>query len=324
MILDMNKFYWIITFFVIFIVIALAISPEVYLVACSKGILVWATVVLPAIFPFLFFTKILTDLGVMNVLATKFTIFTSIFKTPPIGAFAFLTSILSGYPVGAKVVSDLYENGSITKEDAFKITTFTSNSGPMFILGSVGIGLLLSRRLGLIILFSHIIGAILNGILYRNHKEKPTNIRFSTQSINNISFQPAELMWNSIISILIIGGYICIFFVLIEMLNYLNILPPIATFFSSITGINSEIFVAIFNGLFEITHGCIDIANLQLTEFTSTILCCGLITFGGLSTMMQAIVFLQKFQMRLGFFLKQKLTHTIFSILFCIIFLLIF
>lgn len=320
----MKKFYFILSFLVVLILLALAISPEIYLIACSKGILVWATVVLPAIFPFLFFTKLLTDLGIINIIASKFTVFTSIFKTPPIGAFAFLTSILSGYPVGAKVVSDLYENGSITKEDAFKMTTFTSNSGPMFILGSVGIGLLLSRKLGLIMLFSHIIGALLNGVLYRNHKEKVNTINYKAQSIKKVSVQPAQLMWNSIMSILIIGGYICIFFVLIEMLNHLYIIPPIATFFASITGINSELFIAIFNGMLEMTHGCIDIAGLKLNDFTSGILCCGLITFGGFSTMMQAIVFLQKFQMRFSFFLRQKLTHTLFSVLICTLLLLIF
>lgn len=319
----MKKFYWIISILVILIMIALAITPQIYLRACSQGILVWATVVLPAIFPFIFFTKILTDLGVMNILSTKFNVFTKVFKTPPISAFAFLTSILSGYPVGAKVVSDLYESGSITKEEAYKITTFTSNSGPMFILGSIGIGLLFSRRLGLIMLFSHILGAVLNGILYRNHKEKNFICAFKSQSIKN-QFQPAELMWNSIVSILIIGGYICIFFVLIEMLNHLNIIPAVAFFFSSITGTNCDILIAIFNGIFEITHGCLDITNLHLSDFSSTIICCGLITFGGFSTMMQAIVFLQKFEMRLGFFLKQKLTHTLFSIIVCAILLLIF
>lgn len=261
------KAYWVSSVFIILIITFLALTPEIYINACFQGILVWATVVLPALFPFLFFTKILTNLHIINIISEKFTIFSKIFKTPPISAYAFLTSIISGYPIGAKIVSDLYENGSINKEDAFKMTTFTSNSGPMFILGSVGIGMLLSRKIGLIILISHIIGAILNGLLYRNHKEKVNSFNYTNKTINKNSFQLAQTMWNSISSILIIGGYICIFFVLIEMLNHLNIFPIISLFLSSITNLDNNVLLGILNGIIEMTHGCIDIAKLELEQF---------------------------------------------------------
>ena len=168
----MKKAKWILSILLLFIIISLAISPNIYIEACENGIIVWATVILPAIFPFLFFTKILTDLGIINIITNKFKIFANAYKTKPISLYAFCMSILSGYPVGAKVVCDLYQKGFIDKQDAFKISTFTSNSGPMFILGSVGIGMLHSKTLGLIMLFSHIFGALLNGLIYRNYKVK--------------------------------------------------------------------------------------------------------------------------------------------------------
>ena len=323
---------------ILIIIIALAISPNIYIKASGEGILVWATIILPAIFPFLFFTKILTDLGVINTITNKFTLFAKIYKTPPISAYAFTMSILSGYPVGAKVVCDLYESGFINKEEAFKICTFTSNSGPMFILGSVGIGMLCSRTLGFIMLFSHIIGALLNGLLYRNHKEKFNTYSYKFSLINytnktsskilssqiNSTFSIGESMWNSVTSILIIGGFICIFFVIIEMLNNLYIITPIANFLHSLTGIDTQIFVGILNGIFEMTHGCLDIANLQFSPILLCCICCGLITFGGLATMMQAFAFLQKFGMRFKFFMCQKITHTLISIIICFILCLIF
>ncbi|MDD2227220.1 MAG: hypothetical protein PHH71_01375 [Clostridia bacterium] len=415
----MKKAHWFLSILIIFIIGALVISPDIYLSACLQGILVWATVVLPAIFPFLFFTKLLTDLGIVNIIASKFTLFTKLFKTPPISAYVFLMSIISGYPVGSKIVSDLYENKSISKEDAFKMTTFTSNSGPMFILGSVGIGMLFSRTLGLIMLFSHIGSAVLNGLLYRNHKEKTniktfnlndkkfekdflnTNMNYNSdfgvflyntyrfedfdnkffnkenrQIDNNVSafkiqenknnnrryvfkigdknssniqstrnnldekiskntikiktstqstsYQFAQSMWNSISSILIIGGFISIFFVLIEMLNHLNIISSFTSFLSTVFGGDSRVYAGIFNGVVEMTYGCLDISKISLSEFWATLICCGIITFGGISTMLQAIIFLQKFNMRPGFFLKQKVTQTMFSILICAVLLLLF
>lgn len=301
---------------------AIIINPAIYITSCLNGIIVWATVVLPALLPFMFFTKTLTELGVAEILATKFKLFPKIFKVPSVAVYVFVLSILSGYPVGAKIVADLYESGNITKEEAYKITTFTSNSGPMFILGSVGIGMFANKKLGIIILISHILGALINGLIYRNHKEK--NLEKNKKIIvkNNLSL--GELMWNTVNSVLIIGGFIALFFVIIEILNNLHIFSPISNLFSSIFNCNSNIFNAIFNGIFEITRGCLDISKLGLNEFFSGLLCTFIISFGGLATAMQAFVFLKKFDMRFSFFIKQKITHAIFASIISIIILFIF
>ena len=301
---------------------AIVINPEVYITSCLNGIMVWATVVLPALLPFMFFTKTLTELGVADILASKFKLFPKIFKVPSLAIYVFILSILSGYPVGAKIVADLYESGAISKEEAYKITTFTSNSGPMFILGSVGIGMLTSKKLGIIILISHILGALINGLIYRNHKEKNTEINKKIIEKNNLSI--GDLMWNTVHSVLIIGGFIALFFVIIEIINNLNIFSPISNLFSKIFNCDANIFTAIFNGIFEITRGCLDISKLGLSELVSGTLCTFIISFGGLATAMQALVFLKKFDMRFSFFIKQKITHAIFASVIYFILLLIF
>lgn len=301
---------------------AIVINPEVYITSCLNGIMVWATVVLPALLPFIFFTKTLTELGVADILASKFKLFPKIFKVPSLAIYVFILSILSGYPVGAKIVADLYESGAISKEEAYKITTFTSNSGPMFILGSVGIGMLTSRKLGIIILISHILGALINGLIYRNHKENSTEINKKIIEKNNLSI--GDLMWNTVHSVLIIGGFIALFFVIIEIINNLNIFSPISNLFSKIFNCDANIFTAIFNGIFEITRGCLDISKLGLSELVSGTLCTFIISFGGLATAMQALVFLKKFDMRFSFFIKQKITHAIFASVIYFILLLIF
>ncbi len=301
---------------------AIVINPEVYITSCLNGIMVWATVVLPALLPFMFFTKTLTELGVADILASKFKLFPKIFKVPSLAIYVFILSILSGYPVGAKIVADLYESGAISKEEAYKITTFTSNSGPMFVLGSVGIGMLTSRKLGIIILISHILGALINGLIYRNHKENSTEINKKIIEKNNLSI--GDLMWNTVHSVLIIGGFIALFFVIIEIINNLNIFSPISNLFSKIFNCDANIFTAIFNGIFEITRGCLDISKLGLSELVSGTLCTFIISFGGLATTMQALVFLKKFDMRFSFFIKQKITHAIFASVISFILLLIF
>ena len=131
-------------------------------------------------------------------------------------------------------------------------------------------------------------------------------------------------MWNTVRSVLLIGGFIAIFFVVCEVFNNLGIFNNIAFLLSKITGLNAPIFSSIFNGLLEITKGCLQISKLAINENVTAILLTAIITFGGFATAMQAIVFLKKFKMKMSFFFKQKITHTIFSTIVCAILLLIF
>ncbi len=62
-----------------------------------------------------------------------------IFNVPGEGAFALLMGIVSGYPVGAKIVSTLKENHLCTSLEAERLIAFTNNSGPLFIIGTVGV-----------------------------------------------------------------------------------------------------------------------------------------------------------------------------------------
>ena len=198
------------------LLLAIIINPSIYIQSCLNGILVWGTIVLPSLLPFMFFTKTLSVLGIEEILNNKFKFFSKIYNTPPCSLYVFFMSILSGYPVGAKMVSDLYENGTITRTQAFRISTFTSNSGPMFILGSVGIGMLANKKLGLIIFFSHIIGALINGLIYRKHKEEELIIN-KKNSIKT-SFEIGDVMWNTVRSVLLIGGFIAIFLLFAKFL----------------------------------------------------------------------------------------------------------
>ena len=60
-----------------------------------------------------------------------------LFNVPGEGAFAFLMGLISGYPVGAKIVTDLKDNNLCTTEEAERMLCFTNNSGPLFIIGTV-------------------------------------------------------------------------------------------------------------------------------------------------------------------------------------------
>ena len=71
-----------------------------------------------------------------------------LFNVPGEGSYAFIMGIISGYPVGAKIINKFVEEGTCTKSEAERMLAFTNNSGPLFIIGTVGISLFGDIKIG--------------------------------------------------------------------------------------------------------------------------------------------------------------------------------
>ena len=91
---------------------------------------------------------------------------------PVHGAFALAMGITSGYPVGAKVASDLYIKNLCTKTEAERLLAFTNSSGPLFIIGAVGTGMFFDSKVGLLLFLTHFLASISVGILFRFYKRR--------------------------------------------------------------------------------------------------------------------------------------------------------
>lgn len=311
----------------IFVMIMLATNPSEYMQSCLNGISIWGISVLPALFPFFFFSGILTKLQFLDVLGNKLSkIMQKTFHTSGSSGIIYLISIISGYPVGAKITSDLYQKGVFSRDEVVRINAFASTSGPLFVIGAVGVGMLCNHTLGVILLISHLLGALANGLLYRNYhysRESCINIQ-NSQGVNE---SISSTLYDSIISILVVGGYIVIANILIDMLTNLGVLSVLGGFidtFASFLGCSANIGTGISNGILEITRGCKDLSLVSLSPQILVPLMCGLISWGGLSIQLQALTFLQKCGISARFYMLQKFTQAIISALICWIFCIIF
>jgi sporulation integral membrane protein YlbJ len=226
-------------------------------------------------------------------------------------------SILSGYPVGAKLTADIYKSNKINSAQAQTISSFTSTSGPLFIIGTVGIGFFNNQKIGIIVLISHLISALLNGLIYRNKKENKVSTLTFSQSNNILN----ESMTNSIQSIMVVGGFIAIFYMILNILLSINAFDLPLIMLEKI-GINYNIGTSIISGLIEVTTGALKLSECGLNIKTSCTILSFLISFGGLSIHAQAYCFLKDFGMSYGKFLIQKVTHAILSTLVTLIILL--
>lgn len=291
------------------IITLLIFLPEKAMRFFTQGILIWATKVLPALLPFFILTKLLSYTTFTNSVGKFLTPITNnLYRVGGVSGYIYIMSIMSGYPVGAKLTADFYNSGNISAKEAVTITSFTSTSGPLFIIGTVGVGLFESKDLGILILLSHYIGAIINGLVYRN--THTTSIQ-TTQKLK--SYNPLnESMSGSIISIMVVGGFIALFYMILQIVLDTNILNPILNIFS-IFNIQPEIIASILSGFVEVTTGATMLSKCLLSTNTSAILLSFLISFGGLSIHAQAFCFLKDFNMPYYKFLIQKITHAIIS-----------
>ncbi len=298
------------------------LKPSVYVASALNGVKLWALVVLPALLPFFFFTALLSKISVTEKLAKILEKpCKKLFKTSGFAAYVFLMSVLSGYPVGAKIIGDLGENGLIDSDDATRTSTFCSTSGPLFIVGSVGVGMFGSASVGKTLLLTHVLSALVTGLIFRffgksscvETARKPL-LKEPPES-DNVLY---DCVYSSVVSIATVGGFICVFYVVADILQNLDALYPLWKAISLITK-NEEISKAFAYGLIECTRGCKTLALCGLSTYSLTF-ASALISFGGVSVLVQSVAFLKKANVKISVFLLAKIVQTSLSFVLLFIF----
>ncbi len=305
--------------FFIFVLVCIVLKPSVYMQATLQGVIVWANAVLPSLFPFFFLTTLLLELNALNsfskVLKRPLKLF---FNVSGDASFVYIMSIISGYPVGAKLIYELYKNNKINTFEAVRINAFTSNSGPAFILGTIGFSMLNNQYYGVIILLSHYLSAFINGFLYRNYGTKTTQ-SLTTTTTHNIQDLLGDTIKQSVLSVLIVGGYIAISFMFCAFLTdtkIINILCAPINFLLSLFNLPSAYTQSIILSLTEITRGCLDLSMfVNLNPNLVIVLISGIIAFGGVSVALQSLTYLKQCKVSTKVYILQKFTQAILAII---------
>jgi len=289
------------------------IKPDYYLNSARKGLSLFATSVLPSLFPFYFFSLLLTYIGaaksVSSLLGRPVKL---LFNAPKESAYILFLSMLSGYPVGASMTSELYLAGAISQKEVKSISAFASTSGPIFMLGTVGSAVFNDVRIGAIILSAHYLAALLNGIVFRlrkskNEAEAAQDFRVQTLATDQDAIMSRTIA-SSTMNMLYVGGYIVICSMLVDTISLLKIDSLILTGLGESAGMP---IVAILSGLIEMTRGSIACSECGL--HIGAALCAAIISFGGLSVTLQNYTFLSKCGMTLPQIFLRKGLHSVFA-----------
>lgn len=329
LVINLKKYFFTIIFFLF--MITLLIFSNNNLIAAQNGLALWAKNVLPTLFPFFVATELLCQTNFTYILGKLLNrLIKPIFNLPGESVIAIILGTISGYPIGAKVVCNLKNQKIITKIEAERLIAFTNNSGPLFILGTVGITLFHNKHLGIILLISHIFSSLTVGYLFRfwkrnkldvNFREIHFNSKLSPIKISEIGEILGNAIKKSISSILSVGGFIVLFSVILSILENSGILDIINMFLYQF-GISKEISSAIFTGIIEVTNG----VNLSSSIYTSLptlsiLLTSFLLGFGGISVLLQVYSIISKENISVKPYLLGKLLQGFLSILFTFILL---
>ena len=327
----------ILPFILVLFTICLVVFSSSNLTATKNGLTLWATCVVPSLFPFFVITNLLSHTKVVSVIGKLLDKFMRpLFNVPGIGGFAFVMGLISGYPVGAKIVADFREKGLVTQDEGERLLAFTNNSGPLFILSSVGIALFGDAKTGLLLLGTHILACITVGIILarfskRNRFENSYDTiknkferKNNSQSCNseNITLKNlGEVLTTSINSsistILMIGGFVVIFSVIISILNQTNILDNLSTSLYPILNflnIDLEFAKPLLSGILELTNGVNLVANIPTKLISQNIvLSAFLLGFGGFSVLLQVYSIVSKTDLSMKKYLVGKFLQGIIA-----------
>lgn len=266
--------------------------PEVSVNFALSGLNLWFTKMIPTLFPFMVVSGILIQMNLVKPLCSPFEgLFLHLFGVGAEGVFCILIGFLCGFPMGAKVVADLYKKGELSLEEAEFLLSFCNNIGPIYFCGFVLITLNVSNKLPFIFgmygipLLYGILECRVNKLLPKKRsywkKRIPKNNLACCELSPTTSLSFMEAVDGAIISgienITKLGGYM-IFFNLFNMIPRIMMQKGIFATFSYDTKVRLTYF---FSCLFEISNG------VNLVKNKEPWLVLTMIPFGGLCCMAQ-------------------------------------
>ena len=265
----------------------------------SSALSMCGDVLIPSLFPFMVLSSFSISCGLYDS-DSRFVgfIMTKLFRLPPVCFSALIFGFSGGYPVGARIVGELYEKGQIDDMQAKHLLSFCVNAGPAFSVAVAGGMLTGSHTAGLIILLSVSLSSLIVGVVYGRFS-KQINAEKCEFSVRCISV--TESLVNAVNSagngILSVCGWVLAF-----------------SAFSSIFRqfIADEKLRLIYDSVAEVTSG---LSSAAETGGMPMVAAC--VSFGGLCVMCQNMPQIKKCGMKISEYLLFRIINSILSFCVC-------
>ena len=241
----------------------------------KKGLGICGNILIPSLFPFMALSSFAVKSGVFEGLdKIAGPLIEKVFRLPAQCLPALFFGFVGGYPVGANIISELYDKGVISENDARHMLSFCVNPGPAFVITAVGGMILGSEEAGKIMLFSVCMSSLVTGLVYGLFRKKPMRAERCVYGKRNISQSVVDAALASSKGIFSVCVWVLLF------AAFSGVVTPF---------IKNEKLLYVFKAFSEVTTGIESSAKLGGIAFVSAV-----IAFGGLCVMCQILPTIKK------------------------------
>ena len=282
---------------------ALLLCSQAALESARAGLNLCAQMIVPSLLPFFILSSLLQQLGLPGILGRWLSPVTQkLFGIGGAGASALLLGVTGGYPLGADAVARLRRSGALTREQAERALAFCNNSGPLFIIGSVGTSMYFNETIGVMLYAIHLLSAVSVGIILGCFGRGKDGAR-TAQAQSVIRAKPLgailkDAVVGAVNNMLLVCGFTVLFAVIIASLS---------------GAFGDGIWAVLASGALEISTGVYNASRSALTLDVRLILTSAIIGFAGLSVHFQVIGIVSKTDLSAKRYLIGKLLQALIA-----------
>ncbi len=318
------------------LVVFMVAYPETAFGAALSGLLIWWEVVFPALLPFFIGAQLLMGLGVVRFMGVLMEpLMRPLFNIPGTGSFVTAMGLASGYPIGSVLTAKLRRDGFLTAAEGERLFSLSNTADPLFMAGAVAIGMFGLPEIAGVIMVSHYISCLLVGVglrFYRPDAPRSPDIRSGGDSVlvrgvhamlqaREEDGRPfgqlmADSIRRSVDTLLLIGGFIILFSVIIQVMNEVGavilmrgLLDPLL----HLAGLSPATGDAVINGLFEITLGTQGAAEAPAPLMDRVVVAGMIVAWSGLSVHAQVAAMISGTGMSMKPYVISRAFHSILA-----------
>ena len=102
--------------------------------------MLWFLNVLPTLLPFIIVSNLMIKINIADKISTVlYPVLGKLFKVSSRGSYPILVGFLSGMPMGAKTVADMYSDNRLDSDEARFLLGMCNNVSPVFILNYIAV-----------------------------------------------------------------------------------------------------------------------------------------------------------------------------------------
>lgn len=323
------------------VTVFMVIYSRIAFEAAVSGLRVWWDIVFPALLPFFIGSEILMGLGVVHFMGVLLEpIMRPAFNVPGAGSFVLAMGLASGYPIGSILTARLRRQELVNKVEGERLMSFTNTADPLFMSGAVAVGMFGVPAAGGLIIAAHYLSSIALGVLLRFWGGSPRGKRgrggsgqarprepvarpslrraldamIQARERDDRSFGQlmGDAVKNSVSTLLLVGGFIILFSVIIRILDVSGVVGVICAGLGPILkplGLQPTLARPLISGFLEITIGTQAASRAAAPLLGRLVVAGAIIAWSGLSVHAQVAAMVQGTDLNVRTYVVARVLH---------------